>query len=84
MSELKNASEAKLIRCIISRQGKDSKPLGKDMVVSFESTESVGSPFCTGSLTVSDSKNFINEYPIEGGENISIEIQSTFSDAPIV
>ena len=84
MSELKNASEAKLIRCIISRQGKDSKPLGKDMVVSFESTESVGSPFCTGSLTVSDSKNFINEYPIEGGENISIEIKTTFSDAPIV
>ena len=84
MSELKNASEAKLIRCIISRQGKDSKPLGKDMVIAFESTESVGSPFMTGSLTVSDSKNFINEYPIEGGENISIEIQSTFSDAPIV
>mgnify|MGYP003314190375 CR=1 FL=1 len=84
MAELKNASEAKLIRCIISRQGKDSKPLGKDMVIAFESTESVGSPFMTGSLTVSDSKNFINEYPIEGGENISIEIQSTFSDAPIV
>ena len=84
MAELKNASEAKLIRCIISRQGKDSKPLGKDMVIAFESTESVGSPFMTGSLTVSDSKNFINDYPIEGGENISVEVKSTFSEAPIV
>ena len=84
MSELKNASEAKLIKCIISRQGKDSKSLGKDMIVAFETSESVESPFCTAALTVSDSKNFINDYPIEGGENILIEIKSTFGDEPIV
>ena len=73
MSELKNASEAKLIKCIISRQGKDSKSLGKDMIIAFETSESVESPFCTAALTVSDSKNFINDYPIEGGENIMME-----------
>ena len=36
-----------------------------------------------GSLTISDSKNFINDYPIEGGETIQMELKSTFSDIPI-
>ena len=80
-----HSSEANLIRCVISKFG-DSKPtaLGADMIAAFDVNESIESPFMAGSLTISDSKNFINEYPIQGGENITIELKSTFDDAPIV
>jgi len=80
-----HSSEANLIRCVISKFG-GSKPtaLGADMIAAFDVNESIESPFMAGSLTISDSKNFINEYPIQGGENITIELKSTFDDAPIV
>ena len=67
-----HSSEARLIRCIISRDGKESKSLGSDMIAAFTVYESIESPFMAGSLTVSDSKNFINDYPIEGGETIEM------------
>ena len=79
-----HSSEAKLIQCVISKVGKDSKALGSDMIASFDVHESIESPFMTAFLTISDSKNFINDYPIEGGERIRVEVKSTFSEAPIV
>ena len=79
-----HSSEAKLIQCVISKVGKDPKALGSDMVASFDVHESIESPFMTAFLTISDSKNFINDYPIEGGERIRVEVKSTFSEAPIV
>ena len=79
-----HSSEVKLIRCIISKIGKEPKSLGDDMIAAFDVHESIESPFMTAFLTISDSKNFINDYPIEGGENISVEVKSTFSEAPIV
>ena len=78
-----HSSQASLIRCVISRAGKESKALGSDMIASFDAHESIESPFMAGSLVISDSKDFINEYPIQGSENISIELKTTFSDAPI-
>ena len=30
-----------------------------------------------GTITISDSKNFINEYPIQGGETIEMEFKTT-------
>ena len=79
-----HSSEVKLIRCIISKIGKEPKSLGDDMIAAFDVHESIESPFMTAFLTISDSKNFLNNYPIEGGENISIELKSSFGDAPIV
>ena len=78
-----HSSEARLIRCIISRAGKESKSLGSDMIAAFTVYESIESPFMAAQLTISDSKNFINDYPIQGGETIDIEVKTTFSDLPI-
>ena len=78
-----HSSEAKLIRCIISKNGLKGRALGSDMLAAFDVFESIESPFMAGSLTVSDSKNFINDYPIEGGETIQMELKTTFSDIPI-
>ena len=78
-----HSAEAKLIRCIISKNGLKGKALGSDMLAAFDVFESIESPFMAGSLTVSDSKNFINDYPIEGGETIQMELKTTFSDIPI-
>ena len=78
-----HSSEARLIRCIISRAGKESKSLGSDMIAAFTVYESVESPFMAAQLTISDSKNFINDYPIQGGETIDMELKTTFSDLPI-
>jgi len=78
-----NASQATLVRCVISRAGANPKALGQDMVGGFEVHESLESPFMAGSLLISDSKDFIGTYPIQGGENISIEVKTTFDDKPI-
>ena len=78
-----HSSEAKLIRCIISKNGLKGRALGSDMIAAFDVFESIESPFMAGSLTVSDSKNFINDYPIDGGETIQMELKTTFSDTPI-
>ncbi len=78
-----HSSEAKLVRCIISKNGLKGRSLGSDMLAAFDVFESIESPFMAGSLTISDSKNFINDYPIEGGETIQMELKSTFSDIPI-
>jgi len=78
-----HSSEAKLIRCVISKNGLRPKQLGSDMLAAFDVFESLESPFMAGSLTVSDSINFINDYPIQGGETIEMELKTTFSDVPI-
>ena len=80
-----HSSEARLLRCVISKgQGADPRGLGQDMIADFEVYESLESPFMAGKLLVSDSKNFLNSYPIQGGENIEIELKTTFDEAPIV
>ena len=78
-----HSSEARLIRCVMSREGKKSVGFGSDMVAGFSISESLEAPFMGGALTVSDSKNLINEYPIQGGETINIELKTSFSDIPI-
>ena len=63
-----HSSEANLIRCVISKfGGAEPTALSADMLGAFDVNESIESPFMAGSLTISDSKNFINEYPIQGG-----------------
>ena len=84
MSE-QNSSDARLIRCILSKgDGSDRVGLGSDMIAGFTVYESLLAPFMGAALILSDSKNLINTYPIQGGENIEIEIKTTFNEAPIV
>ena len=78
-----HSSEARLTRCVISREGKRSLSLTKDMVAGISIHESIEQPAMCGTITISDSKNFINEYPIQGGETIEMEFKTTFSDIPI-
>ena len=78
-----NSAEVRLIRCVISQAGANPKALGEDMIAAFEVNESIESPFMAGTLVISDSKDFIGTYPIQGGENISIEVKTTFDDKPI-
>ena len=79
MSE-QHSSEARLTRCVISRKGKRSLSLTKDMVAGISIHESIEQPAMCGTITISDSKNFINEYPIQGGETVEMEMKTTFSD----
>ena len=51
-----HSSEAKLVRCIISKNGLEGRALGSDMIAAFDVFESIESPFMAGSLTISDSK----------------------------
>ena len=84
MSE-QSSSSIKLVRCIMSKgNGENPVALGSDMIASFDSYESLESPFMAGKLLISDSKDFINTYPIQGGENIEIELKTSFDDAPVV
>ena len=78
-----HSSEARLTRCVISRDGKKSKSLGSDMVGGVSIHESIEQPIMCGTITISDSKNFINEYPIQGGETVEMEMKTSFSDLPI-
>ena len=78
-----HSSEARLVNCVMSRAGKKSIALTSDMVAGIGVHESIVSPFMGASITISDSKNFINDYPIQGGETIDMELKTTFSDLPI-
>ena len=78
-----HSSEVRLIRCVISQAGANQKALGEDMIAAFEVNESLESPFMAGVLVISDSKDFIGTYPIQGGEFISMEIKTTFDEKPI-
>ena len=76
MSE-QSSSSIKLVRCVMSKgNGENPVALGSDMIASFEVYESLESPFMAGKILISDSKEFLNTYPIQGGENIEMEIKS--------
>ena len=78
-----HSSEARLVRCVISKGDKsDPRNLGSDMIADFEVYESLESPFMAAKLVVSDSKNFLNSYPIQGGENIQVDVKTSFSEEP--
>jgi hypothetical protein len=54
-----------------------------DMIISFDFMESIESPTLSGQLLVSDSNNFINDFPIEGGEEIVMKFNHSFSEKAI-
>jgi hypothetical protein len=83
MSEEQNSSQVRLISCTVSKpDGSGTKQLGPDMVGLFKLYESLLSPFVTASLVISDSANFINNFPLQGGEIFDIKVKTAFDDAP--
>ena len=78
-----HSSQASLVQCVISRLGSDKESIGSDKIAAFQVHESIASPCMAGSLLISDSVNFINTYPIQGGENISMKLKTTFDEKPI-
>ena len=70
-------------KCIIrkfdnSAQVCYEEPITNDMIISFDFMESITSPFVSGQLLLSDSADFINTFPIEGGEQILMSINHSF------
>ena len=77
-----------LVGCIIRKLGPDGnvkkeKLISTDMIISFDFMESITSPFVSGSLLISDSKDFLNTFPIEGGEDVVVSMKHTFDTNPI-
>ena len=77
-----------LSKCIIRKLNAEGgvikeKLLSTDMIISFDFMESITSPFVSGSLLISDSKDFLNTFPIQGGEDVSVSMEHTFDDNPI-
>ena len=54
-----------------------------DMIISFDFMESIESPTISGQLLISDSNNFINDFPIEGGEEVVMKFNHSFDTDPI-
>ena len=80
-----NSSEFKFKKCIITKgDGSDPKSLlNADMVLGFSVLENLFHPHLQASLALSDSGGLINSYPIEGGENIELEVGTSYQDEPI-
>ena len=81
-------SQIALESCIISKLDNEGNVIKKrslttDMIISFDFMESILSPFISGNLLISDSKDFLNTFPIEGGEDIAVGIKHSFSEEPM-
>ena len=81
-------SQIALESCIISKLDNEGnvikkRSLSTDMIISFDFMESILSPFISGNLLISDSKDFLNTFPIEGGEEIEFSINHSFSENPL-
>ncbi len=78
-----NSKQITLQSCTVtSADGSKTEALGGDKIILFTVWESLLSPFMTASLVVSDSANFINRFPLQGGEIVKLEIKSSFSETP--
>ena len=83
-----NPNSITLESCIIKKFDDKAKvvkerPISPDMIASFDFMESITSPFTSGQLLISDSSDFINTFPIEGGEQITVSIKHTFDKNPV-
>ena len=61
-------SQIALESCIISKLDNEGnvikkRSLSTDMIISFDFMESILSPFISGNLLISDSKDFLNTFP---------------------
>ena len=69
-----------LLKFVMSKSdGSNPVKLDTDMIISFDFMESIVSPMLSGQVVVSDSKDFINQFPIEGGEIVEVDFNFTNS-----
>ena len=73
---LQNANAIRLVDVAIEKKGK-FESLGTDKVISIDYMESILSPFTSAQILISDSVNFINTLPIEGGEYIRFKLEKS-------
>lgn len=79
---LQNANAIRLVDVAIEKKGK-FESLGTDKVISIDYMESILSPFTSAQILISDSVNFINTLPIEGGEYIRFKLETTWNKKAI-
>jgi len=85
MAEEQYSSQIKIDKCILSKaDGSKKEPLTNDMIISYTAQESILSPFMTASIILSDSKNVLNNFPIQGGENLEFSVKTSWSDKSTV
>ena len=85
MAEEQYSSQIKIDKCILSKaDGSKKEPLTSDMIISYTAQESILSPFMTASIILSDSKNVLNNFPIQGGENLEFSVKTSWSDKSTV
>ena len=81
MAEEQYSSQIKIDKCILSKaDGSKKEPLTSDMIISYTAQESILSPFMTANIILSDSKNVLNNFPIQGGENLEFSVKTSWSD----
>ena len=70
--EAQSSRSSKIKSCTITSNAGKEKDITQFMI-GFRHMESLLSPFMTGKLLVSDSAEFLNTLPVEGGEDVLIE-----------
>lgn len=75
-----NSIDVEIVDITIRKPDGSRKESIKELCTGFEVIESIVSPMITGLLSVSDSTNFYNTYPITGGEIITVEVKTSFKD----
>ena len=86
VSSNQHPSQVSLKSCYITKPNgllATKVALNPSMIVNFDLRENLYCPFMGGTITISDSVNFINSYPITGGEIIEFEIETSFTENPV-
>ena len=86
MLDSQHPSQVSLKNCYITKPNgllATKVALNPSMIVNFDLRENLYSPFMGGTITISDSVNFINSYPITGGEIIEFEIETNYTEEPV-
>ena len=74
-------SSINLVSCFITKPNgllATKVSLTPSLILGFDLREDLYSPFLGGMITISDSINFVSNYPITGGEIISFEIETSY------
>lgn len=70
--ETQSSRSSKIKSCTITSNSGEEKEITQ-LIIGFRHMESLLSPFMTAKLLVSDSAEFLNTLPVEGGEDVLIE-----------
>lgn len=80
--QFQNTQEFSLKSVVIAALGETEGYEIKQMVNTFSYVESITSPFVAGTLSVADSAGLLADLPIQGGETVKIEVETSSADKP--